>query len=405
MSEAACVTGLGLVTSAGIGVDASWAGVLAGRGTAARDEALAGLPVDISCRVPGWDPVAQVGAKHARRTDRFTQLALVAAREAVAGSGLDPSTWDAARVAVVLGCGLGGADTWERQHRVLLESGPGRVSPMLVPMLAPNMVAGQLAIELGAKGPNLVVATACASGATAIGMALSLLRGGACDIAITGGTEASLTPLSMAGFAQMGALSSRVEDPSRASRPFDRGRDGFVAGEAAGIIVLERERDVAARGGRIRARMAGFGATADAHHVTAPDPEGDGAIRAMRVALADAGLAAADIGHVNAHGTSTPLNDATEGRAIHAVFGDAALVASTKGVTGHTLGAAGAIEAVFTVLALEHATVPPTANLEAADPAIPVSVSASARPAVLRAAASNSFGFGGQNACLVMTAA
>ncbi|MDP9405314.1 MAG: 3-oxoacyl-ACP synthase, partial [Actinomycetota bacterium] len=220
-AASAAVTGLGLVTPAGVGVDASWAGVLSGVSAAATDPALAGVAVDISCRVPGFDADALLGRKQARRLDRFVQLAVVAAREAVADAGLEPQTWDGARVGVVLGCGLGGVGTWETQHQRMLEHGPGRVSPMLIPMLVPNMVAGQLAMEFGATGPNLVTATACASGATAIGVARDLLRAGACDVVLTGGTDAGLTPLSIAGFAQMGALSGRTDDPSAASRPFD----------------------------------------------------------------------------------------------------------------------------------------------------------------------------------------
>jgi beta-ketoacyl-acyl-carrier-protein synthase II len=400
------VTGLGLVTPAGIGVDASWAGVLAGQGLATTDPALAEVPVTMSCRVPDFDALELLGRKAARRLDRFVQLAVVAAREAVADAGLDPQTWDGARVGVVIGCGMGGAATWERQHQQMLTHGPDKVSPMLIPMLVPNMVAGQLAMEFGALGPNLVTATACASGATAIGVARDLLRSGACDVVLAGGTEAGLTPLSIAGFAQMGALSTRIDDPGAASRPFDVDRDGFVAAEAAGVLVLERRGDADARGARTRACIAGYGASADGFHITAPDPEGAGAARAMRTAIADAGLEPSDIVHVNAHGTSTPLNDVAEAATIRSVVGDQAAVTSTKGVTGHSLGAAGAIEAAFTVLAVEHSRIPPTANLDSQDPDVDVDVVAKApRDMAIPAAMSNSFGFGGQNAVLVVTAA
>ena len=400
------VTGLGLVTPAGIGVETSWAGVLSGQSTAATDPALAGVPVDMSCRVPGFDAEELLGRKASRRLDRFVQLALVAAREAVADAGLDPESWDGARVGVVIGCGMGGAATWEHQHAKMLSDGPTKVSPLLIPMLVPNMVAGQLAMDLHAFGPNLVTATACASGATAIGVARDLLRSGACDVVVTGGTEAGLTPLSVAGFAQMGALSSRVDDPPAASRPFDSGRDGFVAAEAAGILVLERADDARARGAVVRANMAGYGASADGHHITAPDPEGIGAARAMTAAIADAGLTPDDIDHVNAHGTSTPLNDAAEARTLRRVFGEDIAVTSTKGVTGHALGAAGAIEAAFTVLTVQHGLIPPTANLDSQDPEVQVDVVAKApREQQVRAAMSDSFGFGGQNAVLVVTAA
>ena len=400
------VTGLGLVTPAGIGTDASWAGVLAGEGTARTDPVLADIPVTMSCRVPGFDAMELLGRKAARRLDRFVQLAVVAAREAIADAGLDPQTWDGPRVGVVLGCGMGGAATWEQQHQVFLRDGAGDISPMLIPMLVPNMVAGQLAMEFGALGPNLVTATACASGATAIGVARDLLRSGACDVVVTGGTEAGLTPLSIAGFAQMGALSRRIDDPAAASRPFDVGRDGFVAAEAAGVLILERVEDAAARGRHPRALLAGYGASADGHHITAPDPTGQGAARAMRAAIADAGLVPSDITHVNAHGTSTPLNDAAEARTILDVVGEQASVTSTKGVTGHALGAAGAIEAAFTVLSVQHGLVPPTANLDSQDPDIAVDVVAKApREQRITAAMSDSFGFGGQNAVLVVTPA
>jgi 3-oxoacyl-[acyl-carrier-protein] synthase II len=403
--EPAAVTGLGLVTAAGIGTKASWEGVLSGVSAAATDPVLEGIPVDFSCRVRDFDAAAQLGRKAARRLDRFVQLAIVAAREAIADSGLDPQTWDGGRVGVVIGCGMGGAATWEEQHRRLMEHGPGKVSPMLIPMLVPNMVAGHLAMEFGATGPNLVTATACASGATALGVARDLLRSGACDVVISGGTEAGLTPLAIAGFAQMGALSSRVDDPQGASRPFDIQRDGFVAGEASGILVLERAADARARGARVHAQLAGYGATADAHHETAPDPDGSGAERAMRIAIADAGLSPSDIEHVNAHGTSTPLNDVSEARTLRRVLGDRFTVTSTKGVTGHTLGAAGAIEAAFAVLTIEQGLTPPTANLESQDPEIDVDVVAKApREGAVRAVMSDSFGFGGQNAVLVLTA-
>ncbi len=402
---AAAVTGLGLVTPAGIGVTPNWERICAGESTASTDPALEGIPVDFDCRVPGFDAGTLLGPKAARRLDRFVQLAVVAAREAVADSGLDPGTWDGARVGVVLGCGMGGAATWEAQHRRLMAHGAGRVSAMLIPMLVPNMVAGQLAMEFGATGPNLVTATACASGATAIGVARDLLRAGACDVVLTGGTEAGLTPLCIAGFAQMGALSRRTGDPGSASRPFDVDRDGFVAAEAAGVLVLERDADARARGARVRANIIGYGASADAYHATAPDPEGAGAERAIRAALADASVSPDEIQHVNAHGTSTPLNDIAEARVLRRVLADGAAVTSTKGVTGHALGAAGAIEAGYTVLAMEHGVIPPTANLDSQDPEIDLDiVTKSPRERRLELAMSDSFGFGGQNAVLVMSA-
>ncbi|MBW3602508.1 MAG: beta-ketoacyl-[acyl-carrier-protein] synthase family protein [Actinobacteria bacterium] len=397
-------TGLGLVTPAGIGVEASWDGVLRGVSAAATDPALVGIPVDFSCAVPGFDATELLGRKLSRRLDRFVQLALVASREAVADSGLDPAGWDGTRVGVVLGTGMGGAATWEEQHQKLLGAGPAKVSPLLIPMLVPNMAAGQLGMEFGALGPNLSVSTACATGATAIGVARDLLLSGACDVAVAGGTEAGLTPLSIAGFTQMGALSRRTDDPGRASRPFDVDRDGFVAGEGAGVVVLERVADARARGASVRALVAGYGASADAHHATAPDPKGRGASLALRTALADAGVGSSDVGHVNAHGTSTPLNDATEARVVADVLGDHVSVTSNKGVIGHTLGAAGAIEAALTMLTVAHGVVPPTANLDSQDPEIDLDVVTKApREEPVEVAVSNSFGFGGQNAVLVVT--
>ncbi|MFI1757783.1 beta-ketoacyl-[acyl-carrier-protein] synthase family protein [Streptomyces sp. NPDC020571] len=396
------VTGLGLVTAAGMGVDATWEGVLRGRSAGAKDDRLSGLPVDIACAVPGLQPARHVDRRSVLIHDRFVQLAIVAAREAVSDAGLDPLTWDGARVGVVVGCGLGGVTTWETQHRRLLERGPEAVSALLVPMLVPNMAAGHLAMDLRALGPNLVTATACASGGTALGTAARLLRDGTCDIVVAGGSEAGVSPLMVTGFAQMGALSRRVDDPAAASRPFDADRDGFVIGEGSGMLVLERAADAEARGATVRARLVGHGASADAHHVTAPDPEGTGALRAMEAALAQAGVTGRDIDHVNAHGTSTPLNDAAEAAVLRRLLGDRATVTSAKGVLGHTLGAAGAIEAALTVLSIERSTVPPTANLRRRDPAVDLDVVADApREQKVELAMSNSFGFGGQNAVLV----
>ncbi|QQQ74607.1 beta-ketoacyl-[acyl-carrier-protein] synthase family protein [Saccharothrix sp. 6-C] len=396
------VTGLGLVTPGGVGVEAGWAAVRAGRSTAARDPLLAGHEVTISCRVPDFDADALLGARRAVRLDRFTRLALVAAREAVAGEDL--ATWDSARVGVVIGTSAGGGETFERQHGVLLADGPTGVSPLVLPMHLPNMVAGQVAIEFGFRGPNLVVSTACASGATAIGVACDLLAARRCDVVLAGGVDALLNPLTMAGFARMGALSRR-DDPATASRPFDVDRDGFVAGEGAAVLVLRRAEDARADGRRVRARVVGYGATADAHHITNPDPEGRGVAAATRAALADAGASASDVDHVNAHGTSTQLNDLVEGRVLAELLPSGPLVTSTKGVTGHLLGAAGAAEAVFTVLAVEQGVVPPTANLTTLDPRLDLDVATAVVPRGIDLALSNSFGFGGQNAVLAIAKA
>nr|WSW64745.1 beta-ketoacyl-[acyl-carrier-protein] synthase family protein [Streptomyces sp. NBC_00995]WSW71208.1 beta-ketoacyl-[acyl-carrier-protein] synthase family protein [Streptomyces sp. NBC_00995] len=398
------VTGIGLVTPGGIGTEASWRAVCAGRPAAALDPALPPSDTGITCRVPGFDGEALLGGRKAHRLDRFTQFALVAAAEAVADAGLDPASWDGARVAVVLGCADGGPETVEAQHQVLLRHGPARVSPLLLPMQLPNMLAGQTSIELGATGPNLVVATACASGATAIGIARDLLLLDRCDIALAGGSEAMITPLVMAGFAQMGALSRGAGDPARASRPFDIDRDGFVAGEGSGVLVLERARDARARGARAHALLAGHALSADAHHMTSPHPEGAGAEAALRTALADAGAGPQDVRHVNAHGTSTQLNDLVEAQVLGRVLPHAPLVTSTKGVTGHLLGAAGAVEAAFTVLSVEHSLVPPTAGLTTLDPKIHINAATASTPLDIPLAVSNSFGFGGQNAVLAFAA-
>ncbi|MER7787031.1 beta-ketoacyl-[acyl-carrier-protein] synthase family protein [Streptomyces sp. NPDC097640] len=399
------VTGLGLVTPGGIGTGPSWQSALDGRSAAAVDPELAGNPVRISCRVPGFDPDRLLGGRRAHRLDRFVQFAVVAAREAIADAGLDPATWDGGRVGVVLGCADGGPATREAQHRVLLEESPAWVSPLLLPMQLSNMVAGQTAIEFGATGPNLVVATACASGASAIGTARDLLALDRCDIVITGGSEAMITPLNMAGFAKMGALSKREDDPATASRPFDADRDGFVAGEGAGVLVLERVADARARGARVRARVMGYGATADAHHMSSPHPDGVGIEAALRAALADAGAGPGDVQHVNAHGTGTPLNDLAEGRMLHRALTADPLVTSTKGVTGHLLGAAGAVEAAFTVLAVERQLVPPTAGLFTLDPRLDIKIPTTPTATRIDLAVSDSFGFGGQNAVLAIARA
>lgn len=396
------VTGLGLVTPAGLDTGTTWARVLAAEPTAAHDPALAGGPVPLSCRVSGFDPASALGARTADRMDRFTQFAMVAVLEALADAGLDPRSWDGTRVGVVLGCADGGPGTVESQQRLLLERGPGQVSPLLLPMQLPNMLAGQVSIRLGATGPSMVVSTACASGTTAIALACDLLRLDRCDIVITGGSEAMVTPLVMAGFAQMKALSRRLGEPRRASRPFDADRDGFVAGEGAGILVLERHADATARRARVRATVDGGAHSADAHHVTAPDPEGRGVERAVRAVLAEAGADGAEVDHVNAHATSTPQGDLAEARALHRVLGDRPLLTSTKGVTGHLFGAAGAVEAALTVLTVQHGVVPPTANLENPDPRVELEVAAKLVETRIGLALSVSVGFGGQNAVVAI---
>ncbi len=410
------VTGVGLATPGARGRTAAWDSALAGKTAAAVDEGLvaAGTPVTITCRVPDFDADAELGRGASRRLDRFTHLALLAAREATRHAGLvaddaadDQVTGaDPDRVGVLLGSGIGGAETWQEEYPRYLDKGPGRVSPMFIPKMLSNTAAGTVAIRTGARGPNLTVNTACAAGASAIHVARDLIAGGAADVVLAGGVEAGITGLSVSAFAQMGAL-SRNPDPSTASRPFDVDRDGFVMGEGAGVLVIESAEHAANRGATPLAVLAGAGASADAHHATAPPEDGGGAVLAMRRALEDADLEPARIGHVNAHGTSTPLNDAAEARALHATFGahtTSIAVSSTKGVTGHLQGAAGAVEAAFALQALTEGLVPPTANLVTQDPDIDLDVVAGEpRRVGLDAVLSTSMGFGGQNAALVLT--
>jgi 3-oxoacyl-[acyl-carrier-protein] synthase II len=397
------VTGIGLVTPAGIGRDATWQKVCAGEPTADHDPALAGLPVDISCRVTGFEPTLHLSGVTARRLDRYSQFALAAAREAVADAGLDPGSWGSGRIAVVLGSAAGGITALEQQHARLLAHGPGRVSPLTLPLFLPNMAAGCLAIDLNVHGPVVHTGTACSSGATAIAVATDLLRAGTCDIAIAGGSDAMITPLCAVAFHRLGALSRRTDDPRSASRPFDVDRDGFVLGEGAGVLILERQEDARRRGARAHAMLVGHGASADAHHLVRPDPSGAGIVRALRSALTDAGIRPEEVDHVNAHGTSTPLNDITEAQALGRVLGPRSAVTSTKGVTGHLMGAAGAVEAGITALSLSHQMIPPTANLRTIQPGITNDiVRRSARNVALRVAVSTSLGFGGHNTALVL---
>lgn len=411
------VTGIGIIAPSGRGLDAAWRGALDGVAAASVDAQLTemGTPVTIACRVPTFDPDEELGRGSARRLDRFTHLALIAAREAVGHAGLTGEDdafalagVEADRTAVVLGSGIGGAETWQEEYPRYLDKGPGRVSPMFVPKMLSNTGAGAVAIRTGARGPNMTVNTACAAGGSAIHMARDWLRSGSADIVLAGGVEAGITGLSVSAFAQMGAL-SRNPDPALASRPFDVDRDGFVIGEGAAVVVLERRAQAEARGAQPLAVIAGAGASADAFHATAPPDDGGGAALAIQRALDDAGIDPRAIGHLNAHGTSTPLNDAAEARALRAVFGahtDDIAVTSTKGVTGHLLGAAGAVEAVFALMSLRESVIPPTANLTTQDPDIDLDVVAgSPREAQLDAVMSTSMGFGGQNSALVITPA
>ncbi|MFD0396735.1 beta-ketoacyl-[acyl-carrier-protein] synthase family protein [Kitasatospora sp. NPDC127121] len=397
------VTGLGLVTPAGFGTEETWQRVCAGTPTASPDPDLDAAPVTFSCRIPAMDLDTAVGRKKAWRIGRFSKLALLAAREAVQNAGLDTGGWDGARVAVVLGVGFGGAPHWEDQLRRLHQRGPAHVSPTVIPMVIGNMAVGEVAQEFGARGPTLACATACASGATALAIAHDLLVAGSCDIVLAGGAEAALSPLVATGFHRMGTLSARGHDVPGASRPFAADRDGFVLAEGAAVLVLERAADARARGARARAVLAGHGASNDAHHPTAPPQGAAGAEQALRTALRSAGLGAGDIGHVNAHGTSTPLNDAAEAGLIARALPHQPSVTAPKGVLGHSLGAAGAIEAALTVLTIERGLVPPIANLTPDIAEFDIDcVTGTARRQRIDAALSHSFGFGGHNVVLAL---
>ncbi|MEW1612921.1 MULTISPECIES: beta-ketoacyl-[acyl-carrier-protein] synthase family protein [unclassified Streptomyces] len=398
---AVAVTGVGLVTPAGADEHSFWERLCSGHSTARRRPELAGLPVDFACPVDSLDLDEAVGGRSVWRMARFVKLAVVAARQAVADAGLDPAVWDGGRVGVVLGVGVGGVSVLVDNAAKLAASGPEAVSPLLVPMMIPNAAAGEVAIALKAGGPSLAPATACASGATAIAVARDLLLGGSCDVVVAGGAESVLTPLVVTAFARMGALSTRTADPAGASRPFAADRDGFVLGEGAAMLVLERADAARARGGRARALLTGAGSSTDAHHPTAPAPDGRGAERAVRAALDQAGWAPGEVGHVNAHGTSTPLNDAMETALISRLFPHRPPVTAPKGVIGHTLAAAGAIEAVATVLTLERSLIPPIANLDALPEAFPLDcVMKEPRRQRVERAVSHSFGFGGHNVAL-----
>lgn len=401
------VTGVGVKTPAGNDVASFWEQLCAGRASARRIESFdpADLSITFAGEVRDFDAVEYFGPKEARRQDRVTQLGFGAAADALGDAGelgADPS-----RCAVIIATGVGGLHTLEENERLYFEKGPSRVSPFFVPMMMPNATAGVVAMQLGWTGPNLCVATACAAGAHAIGEGVRLIRDGTADVVMAGGTEAAVTPLTIAAFARMGALSSRNDAPERASRPFDADRDGFVIGEGAGCVVLEPLERARARGATIYGEVAGYGRNADAYHITAPSPGGAGAAVCMQLALDDAAVEPSAIGHVNAHGTSTPLNDAAEAEAVRKVFGDSApVVTSTKGVTGHLIGAAGAVEAVAAMLSVRDGIVPPTANLENLGDDIELDVVAgSPREVGPKPAISNSFGFGGHNACLVLAAA
>jgi len=402
MSERVVVTGIGPVTPVGTGVDEFWAGLTSGRngvGPIGRFDP-SDLPVKLCGDVRDFDPSLWMDAKEIRRTDRFVHYAIAATRLAWEDAG-DPEV-PAERGGIIFGTGIGGIESLLKQHAVMLEKGPGRVSPFMVPALMANAAAGHIAMSFGLTGPNFCTVSACASGAHAVGEGFRLVRDGSVDLALVGGSEAATLPLTVAAFAQMTAL-TKNPDPETASRPFDAGRDGFVLSEGACALVLETESRAKARGARIYAEVAGYGASDDAYHITAPDPKGTGAAIAIRRALEDAGVEPEALDYVNAHGTSTPLNDAGETAAIKAALGDEmahrVAISSTKSMTGHMLGAAGAVEAAASVLAIHTGTIPPTIHYETADPDCDLDyVPNNKREADVNVAISDSFGFGGQNA-------
>jgi 3-oxoacyl-[acyl-carrier-protein] synthase II len=401
------VTGVGLVTPLGVGIDNVWQRILNGESgiapitrfdTTKHDTKFAG-------EVKGFNPDAYMSPKEVKRIDLFIQYALAATKIAVEDAALNMSQEIADRVGVVVGTGLGGLPTLEKYHSILLERGPGRISPFFIPMLIANEAPGHVAIQYGMKGPNLSIVTACATGTHSIGDATRIIQYGDADVMVAGGTEANLTPLTVGGFNAMKALSKRNDAPERASRPFEKDRDGFVVAEGAGIVILEELEHALKRGAKIYGEVAGYGYNGDAYHITAPAPDGEGFIRCMRMALKDAGLAPDSVDYINAHGTSTDLNDQTETLAIKEVFKEKAYkipVSSTKSMVGHLLGAAGAVEAVFSLLAMRDNICPPTINYETPDPACDLDyVPNKARKHDINVALSNSFGFGGTNGTLI----
>jgi 3-oxoacyl-[acyl-carrier-protein] synthase II len=400
------VTGIGVVTPIGTGAKAFWDGLMEGRSGAGEITQFdaAELPIRIASEVKDFDPKDYIDAREIGRSDRFTQMAVAATSLAFEDLGWSGPPGPSDRIGVIIGSGIGGLSTIEKEHSNMLRGGPRRVSPFMVPKLMPNAAAGAVAMKYGLHGPNYAPSSACATGAHALGEAYRFLQQGWADVMVAGGSEAALTPLSVAAFARMGALSRRNDDPQKASRPFDAQRDGFVFGEGAAVLVLETRKHAETRGAHILAELAGYGASADAYHVTQPDPDGAGAALAMRKALENANATPQDVDYINAHGTSTPYNDRVETIAIKAALGDEAKripVSSTKSHTGHLLGAAGAVEAAASVIAIDRGVLPGTINLDEPDPECDLDyIPDGPRKAEIRLALSNSFGFGGQNACL-----
>ncbi|HEY5544993.1 MAG TPA: beta-ketoacyl-ACP synthase II [Gemmatimonadaceae bacterium] len=408
MKRRVVVTGLGLLSPVGNDVATTWRALLDGVSGAdyITQFDTTNFPVKFGCELKGFDPLQYMDRKEAKRTDVFTQMAIAASVQAMADAGLSEGDYDPDDTGVIIGSGIGGLKVFEAQHDVYRERGPGKISAFFIPMFIPDMAAGIVSIRFNAKGPNYATVSACATSAHAIGDAYRIIQYGDADIMITGGTEAAITPMAIGGFANMGTLSERNDDPWTASRPFDKDRNGFVMGEGAGIVILEELEHARRRGARIYAEVAGYGATGDAFHITQPAPDGEGAQRSMRRALRDAGIGPADVQYINAHGTSTPYNDLNETKAIKAVFGQHAYklhVSSTKSATGHTLGAAGGIEFAVCTLAVRDGMIPPTINLRTPDPECDLNYTPNV--AVKRdvdVAFSNSFGFGGHNCTLAV---
>ena len=408
MKKRVVITGLGAITPVGNTAADFWQALLAGKsgiGPITRFDA-AEYDAKIAGEVKGFEPTAFIDKKEARRMDRFTQFAIAAAKMALDDSGIDLEKADKSRIGSFVGSGIGGMDTLHEQYKNLFEKGPNRVSPFFIPMMIANMAAGQVSIAFGLQGPSSCVVTACATGTNCIGDAMKVIQRGDADVMVAGGTDAAISPAGMAGFCSMKALSTRNDAPEKASRPFEKDRDGFVMGEGSGIVILESLEHALARGARIYAELAGYGTNADAYHVTAPAPEGAQAARCMELAIKDAGLQVTDVDYINAHGTSTPLNDKNETLGIKALFGGHAknlAVSSIKSMTGHLLGAAGGIECVATALTVANDMMPPTINYDTPDSDLDLDyVPNQARAKVVRVALSNSFGFGGHNATLLV---
>lgn len=402
------ITGLGLVTPLGIGVEKSWDALCNGDSGVSKITLFdpKDLPAQIAAEIKGFNPSDWIEHKEIKKMDRFTHLAIAASQIAMDDSGVKISEENAERIGVIVGSGMGGMAAIEYYHTILTEKGPKRISPFFIPMTIINLASGQISIRFGAKGPNSAPVTACAAGTHAIGESFRIIQRGDADIMITGGTEAVITPLAIGGFCSMKALSTRNHDPKRASRPFDKDRDGFVMGEGAGIIVLESLESALSRSARIYAEVIGFGMSGDAYHISSPSPNGEGAARCMAIALKDSGIDPSEINYINAHGTSTKYGDELETKAIKTVFGEHAYrlkVSSTKSMTGHLLGAAGGVEAVITALAIKTGIIPPTINLDNPDPECDIDyVPNKAVKTNPKVAMSNSFGFGGTNACLIL---